>query len=109
MKNSKFKALVDEVKEQKLSPVQEITDKEAAIDAYINEHKLAYVLDEGKFYFRYKNTLWIRASWFKLRRDCPIVFNSAETYLLLQQTVMSRLKKMGRVYRTAVIDDVHFE
>lgn len=104
-----FDELVKEVDEKKLGPVVDLTDVEKEIDAYITEHNLHYVLDEGRYYFFYKGKEWIRASWYKLRRDCPLVFRESRTYLLHQQTVMSRLKKTGRVVKCARMFDVRFE
>lgn len=111
MKNkTAFDALVQDVKEQKLQPEDNQNDVEKLIDEYIKTHELAYVLDQGKYYIRYEHTgEWMPLTWYKLRRDCPIVFNNARTYLIHQQTVMARLKKAHRVFKTVRYVSVRFE
>lgn len=106
-----FDDLVSLVDSKDLKPAENLTDIEAEMDKYIQRQKLAYVLEgEGKYYTWYEPTKeWMPLSWYKLRRDCPIVFANAETYLIHQAMVMARLKAAGRVYRSVRIKDLEFE
>lgn len=119
MKSSKtaFDSLVSEVKENKLSPQEELTTIERQIDEYIKEAQLAYVhirgfdgKNCGAFYIYYKPTgEWLALSWHKLRKELPVLHMQADRYLSLERTVMTRLKMANRVYKTVRLVDVRFE
>ena len=108
--NDTFALLVNEVAAKNLKPVETYSDLETQLDVFIQESSLAFVNADQCYYMFYKPTKeWLRLSWNKLRKFCPVVFKNAAGYQALQQPLLDRLNAAGRVYMLARHRTVDFE
>lgn len=117
--NLTWERLVEKVEKNELGASAPASDLEAALDKFIIQHRVAWVIDEQRFWVWYQRRYrkhWVRLNKVQMESECPGSFAAegvggipgSARKPTEHPPILRRLHAIGRVFRTVEIHHVRF-